>query len=145
MVHVPYKGASDVAKDFLVGRVHLQFASSSAAQTLAKSGQVRLLGVIAPQRSDLFPDLPTMAELGIAGMDLDTSLGIIGPAGMAPAAVARLSDAFKTVLAMPQVREEFRSGGVEPKWADASDFTQTIREAHAGWGRLINAVGYTKQ
>lgn len=145
MVHVPYKGASDVAKDFLVGRVHLQFASSSAAQTLAKSGQVRLLGVIAPQRSDLFPELPTMAELGIAGMDLDTSLGIIGPAGIAPDVVARLSEAFKTVLAMPQVREEFRSGGVEPKWADAKEFTQTIREAHAGWGRLISAVGYTRQ
>ena len=145
IVHVPYKGASDVAKDFIAGRVHLQFASSSAAQQLARSGQVRLLGVVAPRRSDLFPDLATMSELGIQGMDMDTSLGLIGPAGIPPAVVARLSDAVKAVMAMTQVREEFRNGGVEPRWAGPSEFADTIKDSHAGWARLLATVGYQKQ
>lgn len=145
MVHVPYKGAADVAKDFVAGRVHLQFASSSAAQTLARQGDVRLLGVVAPRRSELFPELKTMSELGIQGMDLDTSLGLLGPAQMPAAVVAKISEATRTVMAMPQVQNEFRTGGVEPRWAGPAAYSETIREAHAGWGRLIAAIGYKKQ
>ncbi|WP_374667988.1 Bug family tripartite tricarboxylate transporter substrate binding protein [Ramlibacter sp.] len=145
MVHVPYKGASDVAKDFVAGRVHLQFASSSAAAQLMRSGQVRLMGVVSPKRSELFPDLPTMGEQGIAGMDIDTSLGVFGPAGIPPATVTRLSEALQQIMNMPSVREEFRTGGVEPRWAGPADFGQTIRESHAAWGRLLATVGYQKQ
>ena len=145
IVHVPYKGAADVAKDFLAGRVHLQFASSSAAQALFRSGEVRLLGVVAPKRSELFAELKTMSELGIQGMDIDTSLGLLGPAGLAPSVVARLADAARTVVGLPQVRSEFRSGGVEPQWAGPADYAQTLREAHAGWGRLLATVGYKRQ
>lgn len=145
MVHVPYKGASDVAKDFIAGRVQIQFASSSAAAQLLRSGQVRLLGVVSPRRTDLFPELATMSELGIEGMDIDTSLGLLGPAGMPAATVARLADAARTVMAMPGVRDEFRTGGVEPKWAGPAEYTATVKEAHAAWGKLLAAVGYAKQ
>ena len=145
LVHVPYKGAADVQKDFVAGRVHLQFASSSAAQALARSGEVRLLGVVSPKRSELFPELRTMSELGIQGMDLDTSLGLLGPAQMPAAVVARLSEAARTVMAMPQVQGEFRTGGVEPRWAGSAEYTETIREAHAGWGKLVAAIGYKRQ
>jgi tripartite-type tricarboxylate transporter receptor subunit TctC len=145
LVHVPYKGASDVAKDFIAGRVHLQFASSSAAAQLQRSGQVRLLGVVAPRRTDLFPQLATMSELGIQGMDMDTSLGLIGPAKLPPEVVAKVAEGVRTVMAMPQVREEFRTGGVEPKWASPADFSETIQESHAAWGRLLATVGFKKQ
>jgi tripartite-type tricarboxylate transporter receptor subunit TctC len=145
IVHVPYKGASDVAKDFLAGRVHMQFASSSAAEALARTGQVRLLGVVAPGRSALFPELRTMSELGIQGMDMDTSLGLLGPAQMHAPVVARIAEAVRTVLGMPQVQNEFRTGGVDPRWAGPAAFTETIREADAAWGRLIAAIGYRKQ
>jgi tripartite-type tricarboxylate transporter receptor subunit TctC len=145
IVHVPYKGANDVAKDFIAGRVHLQFASSSAATQLARSGQVRMLGIVAPRRSELFPELATMSELGIAGMDMDTSLGLIGPARMPPEVVARISDAVRGIMDIPQVREEFRAGGVEPKWAGPGEFTETIRESHAAWARLLATVGFRKE
>jgi len=145
IVHVPYKGASDVAKDFLAGRVHVQFASSSAAEALARTGQVQLLGVVAPGRSALFPELKTMSELGIQGMDMDTSLGLLGPAQMPASVVARIAEAARTVMAMPQVQNAFRIGGVDPRWAGPAAFTQTIRESDAAWGRLIAAIGYSKQ
>ena len=145
LVHVPYKGASDVAKDFIAGRVHLQFASSSAAAQLQRSGQVRLLGIVAPRRTDLFPTLATMSELGIQGMDMDTSLGVIGPAKLPAEVVTKIAEGVKAVMAMPQVRDEFRNGGVEPKWAGPAEFTDTIRESHAAWGRLLAAVAFKKQ
>ncbi|MDI3382767.1 Bug family tripartite tricarboxylate transporter substrate binding protein [Xenophilus aerolatus] len=145
IVHVPYKGANDVAKDFIAGRVHLQFASSSAATQLARSGQVRLLGIVSPRRSELFPSLPTMTELGISGMDMDTSLGLIGPAGMPAEVVDKLSEAARRVMALPHLREEFRASGVEPRWASAADFSAVIRESHAAWGRLLASIGFQKQ
>lgn len=145
IVHVPYKGANDVAKDFLSGRVHLQFASSSAASQLARSGAVRLLGVVAPHRSGLFPDLPTMSELGIAGMDMDTSLGVIGPAHMPQEIVARVSDALRAAVDVPRVRDELRAGGVEVKWAGPAEFAETIRESYRAWARLLANIGYVRQ
>ena len=145
IVHVPYKGASDVAKDFMAGRVHLQFASSSAAAQLARSGQVRLLGLVSPKRTDLFPGLATMSELGIEGMDMDTSLGLIGPAKLPAAVLNALSEAARSVMAAPQIREEFRTGGVEPRWAGPAEFAQTIRDSHAAWGKLLATVGFKKQ
>ena len=145
IVHVPYKGASEVAKDFVAGRVHLQFASSSAAEALARSGEVRLLGIVAPRRSALFPQLKTMSELGIQGMDLDSSLGLLGPAHMPPPVVARIAEAARTVMAMPQVQSEFRAGGMEPRWAGPAEFAGTVREADVDWGRLVTAIGYRKQ
>jgi hypothetical protein len=84
IVHVPYKGANDVAKDFVAGRVHLQFASSSAAVALARSGEVRMIAAVAPRRSALFPDLPTMSEQGISGVDIESWIGFVGPAGLDP-------------------------------------------------------------
>ena len=106
---------------------------------------MRLLGVIAPARSALFPELATLSELGIAGMDMDTSLGLIGPTRMPAEVVTRLSDAVRGVMALPQVREEFRNGGVEPRWAGPEEFSTTIRDSHAAWGRLVAKVGYQRQ
>lgn len=145
MVHVPYKGANDVAKDFIAGRVHLQFASSSAAMALARTGQIGLLAVVAPKRSALFPDLPTMTELGVAGMDLDTALGVIGPAGIPAATVSRIAESLRTVMQTPKVQDDFRHGGVEVQWSDPAEFSRTIRESHAGWGRMLAAIGYQRQ
>jgi tripartite-type tricarboxylate transporter receptor subunit TctC len=145
IVHVPYKGANDVAKDFITGRVHMQFASSTAAVALAKSGEVRLIAAVAPKRSSLFPDLPTMKEQGIANVDIESWIGIVGPAGMEPQPVAKLSDAIGQVLKMPKVRDEFRAGGVEPKWLGAEDFRGAVRESYNLWAKTLAAVGYTKE
>jgi len=144
IVHVPYKGASDVAKDFISGRVHMQFASSSAAVALAKLGVVRMIAAVAPKRSALFPDLPTMGEQGIAGVDIESWIGFVGPAGMAPQTVARLSDALRQVLKMPKLREDFHTGGVEAKWVGPEEFTGIVRDSYQLWGRTLAQVGFRK-
>jgi tripartite-type tricarboxylate transporter receptor subunit TctC len=145
MVHVPYKGAADVAKDFIAGRVHMQFASSSAAVSLAKSGDVRMIAAVAPGRSALFPDLATMSEQGISGVDIESWIGFVGPAGIDPKTTARLSDAIGQVLRMPKVRDDFRQGGVEAKWLGPQEFGSAIRASYDLWARTIAAVGYKKE
>jgi tripartite-type tricarboxylate transporter receptor subunit TctC len=145
MVHVPYKGANDVAKDFISGRVHLQFASSSGAVALAKSGQVQMLAVIAPKRSPLFPDLPTMGEQGVAGMDIESWIGYFGPAGMAPQTVARLNAVIGQVLNMTKVREEYRMGGVEAQASSPEQFAALVRDSYTQWGRMLAQIGFKKE
>lgn len=145
IVHIPYKGANDVAKDFISGRVHMQFASSSAAVALARSGEVRMIAAVAPKRSQLFPDLPTMGEQGITGVDIESWIGFFGPAGMAPQTVAKLSDALGQVLKMPKMRDDFRNGGVEAKWAGPEEFAGIVRESYQLWGRTLAQVGFKKE
>lgn len=145
IVHVPYKGANDVAKDFIAGRVHLQFASSSAAVALAKSGEVRMIAAVAPRRSGLFPDLATMSEQGISGVDIESWIGFVGPAGLPPATTRKLSDGIAQVLAMPKVREDFRAGGVEAKWLSPEDFANAIRNSYQLWASALANIGFKKE
>jgi tripartite-type tricarboxylate transporter receptor subunit TctC len=145
IVHIPYKGANDVAKDFISGRVHMQFASSTAAVNLMKSGEVRLIGAVAPRRSGLFPDLPTMKEQGIANIDIESWIGLVGPAGMDPQTTAKLSNAVAEVMKMPKVRDDFRAGGVEPKWAGPEEFAGSVRESYNLWARTLSNIGYKKE
>jgi tripartite-type tricarboxylate transporter receptor subunit TctC len=145
IVHIPYKGANDVAKDFVAGRVHMQFASSSAAVALARSGEVKMIAAVAPKRSGLFPDLPTMSEQGIAGVDIESWIGFVGPAGIEPATTAKLSKAIGDVLAMPKVQEDFRTGGVEAKWLSPQDFSGAVRESYNLWAKTLANVGYKKE
>ena len=145
IVHLPYKGANDVARDFIAGRVQLQFASSSAAVALTKSGEIRMLGVVAPKRSTLFPDLPTMAEQGVSNMDIDSWVGFFGPAGMTPQAVARLNDAIGQAVKLPKVREDFRAGGAEAQGSTPEQFGAIVRDSYNQWGRVLAQIGFTKQ
>jgi tripartite-type tricarboxylate transporter receptor subunit TctC len=134
-----------VAKDFVAGRVHLQFASSSGAVALVKSGEIRMIAAVAPRRSPLFPDLLTMAEQGISGVDIESWIGFVGPAGMDPTTVNKLSEAFSVVMKMPKIRDDFRTGGVEAKWASPEEFSGMVRESYNLWGRTIAQIGLKKE
>lgn len=145
IVHVPYKGANDVANDFISGRVQLQFASSSGAVALAKTGKVRMMAVVAPKRSPLFPDLPTMAEQGVANMDIESWVGFFAPANTPAPVIARLNDAIAQALKTPKVREDFNAGGVEPQASTPEQFAATVRNSYNQWGRLLTQIGYKKE
>ncbi len=145
IVHVPYKGANDVASDFLAGRVQLQFASSSAAVALQRSGKVRLLAVVARERSALFPDLPTMGEQGVPGMDIDSWIGCFGPAGMAPGTVDRLNKAIGEALQAPTLRKDFELGGVEARGSTPQALADTLGATYGLWKQMLARIGFKKE
>ena len=145
MTHVPYKGTGDVQKDLVAGRVQVMFAAAGGAVQFVRSGQVRMLGVAAPKRTPLLPGIPTLAEQGGQGLDIDGWLGFFGPANMAPATVSRLNAALVKVLAIPQVKEEFAKGAYEATSSTPGEFAAMVRQSYEQWGKVVAALGLRKE
>lgn len=145
MVHVPYKGAGDVQKDLVVGRLQLMFAAAGGAVQFQRTGQVRMIGIAAPKRSPLLAGVPTLSEQGARGLDIDGWVGFFAPARTPPATVARLNAALSRVLAMPQVRDEFAKGAYEAATSSAEEFTATVKQSYEQWGRIVQALGLPRQ
>ncbi|MEO8755948.1 MAG: tripartite tricarboxylate transporter substrate binding protein [Casimicrobiaceae bacterium] len=145
VVHVPYKGGADAAKDFLAGRVHYYFDAAPNAIQNAATGKVRMLAVAAPRRSEMLPDVPTMTEQGVQGLDMPSWLGFFGPARMPAPVVARLNDALRQVLAMPATRDFFRQGAYEAEASSPQQLAELTRATYDQWGDIIRKLGLTKQ
>jgi tripartite-type tricarboxylate transporter receptor subunit TctC len=144
-VHVPYKGGSDAAKDLIGGRVQYMFDSASSAIISAGTRKVKIVAVAAAARIPALPDVPTLAEQGVAGLDLPSWLGFYGPARVPAPVVGKLNAALAQVLAMAQVREFYRNGGYESGATTPEEFASITRSTYDRWGALVQQVGLTKQ
>jgi tripartite-type tricarboxylate transporter receptor subunit TctC len=144
-VHVPYKGGSDAAKDLIGGRVQLFFDSAASAIITAGTGKVKIIGIAADSRIAALPDVPTLAEQGIQGLDLPSWLGFYGPAKMPPQVVKTLNTAIAQALAMPQVKDFYRKGGYEAGALSPEEFGKLTRSTYDRWGGLIRELGLPKQ
>jgi len=145
VVHVPYKGGSDAAKDFLAGRVQYYFDAAPNAITNTATGKVRMLAVAAPRRSPMLADLPTMTEQGVSGVDMPSWLAFYGPAHMPAPVVARLNAALAQVLAMPATRDFFRQGAYEAEASTPQQLDELTRSTYQQWGGIIRELGLTRQ
>ncbi len=145
VVHVPYKGGADAAKDFLAGRVQYYFDAAPNAITNTATGKVRMLAVAAPKRSPMLPDVPTMTEQGVSGVDMPSWLGFYGPARMPPPVVAKLNAALAQVLAMPATRDFFRQGAYEAESSTPQQLDELTHSTYEQWGSIIHQLGLTRQ
>lgn len=145
VVHIPYKGGADAAKDFLAGRVQYYFDAAPNAIQNAATGKVRMLAVAAPRRSPMLPDVPTMTEQGVSDLDMASWLGFFGPARMPGPVVARLNAALQQVLAMPATQEFFRQGAYEAESSSPQQLAQLTRTTYDQWGDIIRKLGLMKQ
>lgn len=145
VVHVPYKGGADAAKDFLAGRVQYYFDAAPNAIQNTATGKVRMLAVAAPKRSTMLPDVPTMTEQGVSGVDMPSWLGFFGPARMPAPVVARLNGALAQVLAMPATRDFFRQGAYEAESSSPAQLAELTRATYDQWGDMIRKLGLVKQ
>jgi tripartite-type tricarboxylate transporter receptor subunit TctC len=145
VVHVPYKGGADAAKDFLAGRVQYYFDAAPNAITNTATGKVRMLAVAAPKRSPMLPDVPTMTEQGVSGVDMPSWLGFYGPAHMPAPVVAKLNAALAQVLAMPETRDFFRRGAYEAESSTPQQLDELTHSTYEQWGGIIRQLGLTRQ
>ena len=141
MVHIPYKGGGPMVTDLLGGNVQLVIADQANLMPHVQSGKLRALAVATPRRSPNAPDLPTIAESGLAGFDATAWQGLVGPAGLPPDVVKRLNDAFNQVMAMPAVREKLVGGGLEPVGGTPEQFRAFIASEIAKWTKISKDVG----
>jgi tripartite-type tricarboxylate transporter receptor subunit TctC len=145
MVHVPYKGAGDAAKDLLAGRVQLMFDAATTAIQNVNTGKLRALGVVAESRSKFLPEVPTLSEQGLKGIDLVGWLGWFGPAGMPKQTVQRINAALAKALADPGVKAGIEKGAYEAVSSTPEELAQLTRDAYERWGKVIRDVGVKQQ
>jgi tripartite-type tricarboxylate transporter receptor subunit TctC len=141
MIHVPYKGGGPMVTDLLGGSVQMVIADQANLMPHVQAGKLRALAVATPKRSPNEPDLPTIAETGLAGYDATAWQGLVGPAGLPPEVVKRLNDAFNKAMAIPAVREKLLGGGLEPVGGTPEQFATFIGSEIAKWTRIAKDVG----
>jgi tripartite-type tricarboxylate transporter receptor subunit TctC len=137
MVHVPYKGVQQAITDVIGGQVQLVFPNVSVILPHVKAGRVRGLGVTSLTRSSAIPELPTISEAGVPGFEVTTWSGIVVPAGVPKAIVARLNAEFNKALALPALKEKFAANGYEPVGGTSEQFTALVKKEVVKWAKVI--------
>jgi len=141
MTHVPYKGAAPAMNDLVGGQIQLMFDNLASSLGQVKAGRVRALAVTTARRTSLAPDLPTIAESGLPGFDINTWFGIFVPANTPREVVERLHAEFTRALALPDVKERMLALGAEPVGSRPDEFAAYIRAEGEKYARVIKASG----
>jgi tripartite-type tricarboxylate transporter receptor subunit TctC len=143
IIHVPYKGALANVVAVLSGEVDMTFAATGAGASHIRSGKLRGLATIAPAptRIGAFPELPTLAELGYAGVQVTAWEGIVAPRGTPPVVVERLRSAVATIVAEPEVRQRFAAIGMEAAGDGPEVLATQIHSGLRMWSRLVRETG----
>ena len=136
MLHVPYKGDAPGVPDVIAGTVSMMIPTLIAGMPHIKSGQLRAIAVTSAKRSPSLPDLPTVAESGLAGFDAVSWGGIMGPAGMPPEIVARLNTDINRFLKQPDVAEKLKSLGAETVGTTPEQFASYLKAELGKWGKV---------
>jgi tripartite-type tricarboxylate transporter receptor subunit TctC len=141
IVHIPYKGGAAGIADLIAGQVQLMLEGMNSITPHAKAGRVRSLAVSGARRSDALPDVPTIAEAGVPGYEASTWNGIVGPAGVPQAIVAKLNAEINKAIVSPAMRERFAAVGAEPAPVTPEQFGQLIRREYVKWGEVVKRAG----
>jgi tripartite-type tricarboxylate transporter receptor subunit TctC len=137
MVHVPYKGAAPALTDVLGSQVSMFFSGMPPAMPHVKSGKLRALAVTTTKRSPAAPDVPTMAEAGIAGFDISNWFGMFAPTGTPEDVLNRLNTEIVKALALPDVKERLAAQGAEVVGDSRMEFAAFIKAEQAKYAELI--------
>jgi tripartite-type tricarboxylate transporter receptor subunit TctC len=141
MLHVPYKERLMV--DLLAGRVDASFAGAHVFAPHVKAGTLRPLFITGSQRSPVYPDLPTVTELGFPGMSITQWFGAYAPARTPPAIVRRLNQEMVAIIQSPEVRKILLEQGAEPVGSSPEAFAQFLKSEIARFGELVRVSGAT--
>ena len=135
--HIPYKGGGPAIQDLMGGRVNALITTPLAAVPHVQSGRLRLLGVTSARRAPALPDVPTLAESGVAGYDVTTWYMLLAPMGTPPAIVAKINRDAKTGLQQPDAVRILGSEGAELVLGTVAEATDLLRADLARWSRVI--------
>jgi tripartite-type tricarboxylate transporter receptor subunit TctC len=141
IVHIPYKGAGPVVTDLLAGQIDMMFNTKSVLLQLVKQGRLRALAVTSTARWPELPEVPTLTEAGIFPYAIEVWWGIVGPAGMPRAVVARLNGAINDALRSPELRANFTNLGIEPRISTPEEFAALLAEDAPRWFDIIRMTG----
>jgi tripartite-type tricarboxylate transporter receptor subunit TctC len=141
MTHVPFKGVAPSVTAVIAGQIDLTFASVAAVLPHVKAQRLRALAVTTPRRSQIVPDLPTIAEAGVPGYEVTTWYGLFGPAALPKDLISKLNVEVIRVLALPDVRARLYNEGAESSKLSVEEFGAFVRTDAARWAKVIKSAG----
>jgi tripartite-type tricarboxylate transporter receptor subunit TctC len=141
ILHVPYKGSPQVSIALLSGETDMAFLGYAAISPSVSAGKLRVLGIAVAKRSPANPQIPTIAESGLPGFDMSTSIGVLAPSGTSANAVAKLNSAVSKALASPAVLGKINAMGVVIVGGSAQDFGEVMKKESVKFEKLIKLSG----
>ena len=141
MTHVPYKGGATTYTAMLGGEIDAMFDGMPVPLPHLKAGKIRALAVTGPKRLTALPEVPTLAEQGVAGLDVHFWWGIVGPAGLPKAVIARLNAEISRALADPEAKATFAKWDIEPSPGTPEAFGAYIAQESARWKAFVAKSG----
>lgn len=143
MTHVPYRATSSVLNDLAAGQVQASFVVLQTAASLVRSGKMRMLAVVADDRVPQFPNVPTLSELGMKKMVLETWVGVHAPAGTPPAIIDKVNADVNDLLRLPDVQAAFDQMGVASVGGSPAILNDWVRREIATWRDVAARAGLT--
>lgn len=141
LVHVPYKGSGPALSGLLAGEVQVAFFSIPSTLPHVKTGKLRALAVGSRARSQLLPDLPTIAESGVPNYDADTWYGVLAPARTPKGIIDRLNEEISSSLQTAEMRERLLRLGAEPFSSTPEKFADYIKSEIAKYAKIVKDIG----
>jgi len=141
VVHVPYKGTGPAITDLIGGHVAYQFGGVSVLMPFVGSGKLRALALSTAKRSAIAPDIPTVAESGLAGYAMSSWNSLVAPHGAPRQIIERLNAETVAVLNQPEIRERLRLQGVDADPGTPAQLAAHIKAERERFARLIAAIG----
>jgi len=141
MQHVPYKGSSPALTDLLSGQVQMMFDSLPSSQPFIKSGALKAIAVTTQRRSTALPNVPTIAESGLASFNFSTWYGMWAPKSTPQPIAQKLSTEIAQITRLPDVRERFLALGAEPVGNTAEEFAAFTKSELNKWARVVKQSG----
>jgi tripartite-type tricarboxylate transporter receptor subunit TctC len=145
IAHVPYRGAAPAMNDLVSGHIPILFDNMPAVRPQALAGAIRPIAVAGAARSRLLPDVPTMAEAGVAGFEASSWFGLVAPAKTPPDAMKFLTETVVKVLRDQGLAKKLADVGAEPGLLSGSEFGAYLRAEADKWGKVIKDAGVVMQ
>jgi tripartite-type tricarboxylate transporter receptor subunit TctC len=141
IMHVPYKGSSPAVIAVLSGEAHMLFGSITASMPHVRTGKLMALAVTSPNRSPLAPEVPTLAESGVRGVEAGSWYGLVAPAATPKDIIGRLRKEVLAVAASADYTQQLQNQAFEPLTSSPEDFPQFLQTEIAKWGKVIKSAG----
>ena len=137
ITHVPYKGTAGAITDLLGGQISVMFVPIHVALPQVKAGKLKALALGSAKRHPTAPDIPTLAELGVPGVEVDIWYGFLAPASTPREVVARLNAELKAILALPDIQSSFAAQGLDTVTSTPEEFAALIERDIPRWARVV--------
>ncbi len=137
LLHVPYKGSAPLTTDLLGGQIDMSFDASTSTLPHIKAGKLRALAVITPKRSNLLPQVPTLAEAGVPGITITTWFGLLAPAGTPKPIANLLHNAVIKAMQSPEFKAQLEDAGAEPVGNTQEEMAKQISDEIEKFATII--------